>query len=54
MICRCGANPDGLCGDCWLAPEQTDNPAKPSGLPVGYQWQPSGNPTASQLQLPFD
>ena len=24
MICRCGANPDGLCGECWLSGEADD------------------------------
>ena len=23
MICRCGANPDGLCGECWLSAKLT-------------------------------
>ena len=24
MICRCGANPDGLCGECWISGEADD------------------------------
>jgi len=31
MICHCGANPDGLCGDCWLAPEQLELPFEQEG-----------------------
>lgn len=24
IVCRCGANPDGLCGDCWLNEPSTE------------------------------
>ena len=31
MNCHCGANPGGLCGDCWLSPEQLELPFEQEG-----------------------
>jgi hypothetical protein len=48
MICRCGANPDGLCGDCWLGVEFSATLEKSSDI-FGSSF-PEGNANAMPTQ----